>query len=137
MRNIPRLLGAASALLCLTAALPSTPASAKPITIGYSDWPAWTCWDIAQKEGFFAKHHCDVKLVWFPNYSDSLNALAAGQVDANCQTWSDTMGPLASGVPLTTVLINDNSAGNDAIIARAGITSVKQLRGLKVATELG
>jgi NitT/TauT family transport system substrate-binding protein len=137
MRHHATLMGVLGLLACLATALPSKPASAAPITIAYSDWPGWTCWDIAQKEGFFAKHHCDVKLVWFPNYSDSLNALAAGQVDANCQTWSDTMGPLASGVPLTTVLINDNSAGNDAIIARAGITSVKQLRGLKVATELG
>lgn len=137
MRNIFRLLGAAAAVLSLAALLPAKPVSAAPITIGYSDWPGWTCWDIAQKEGFFAKHHCDVKLVWFPNYSDSLNALAAGQVDCNCQTWSDTMGPLAAGVPLDVVLINDNSAGNDAIIAKAGITSVKQLRGKRVATELG
>ncbi|MGO8670687.1 MAG: ABC transporter substrate-binding protein [Capsulimonadaceae bacterium] len=137
MRKSIRIVGTALALSCLAAALPSKPVAADPITIAYSDWPGWTCWDIAQKEGFFAKHHCNVKLVWFPNYSDSLNALAAGQVDANCQTWSDTMGPLASGVPLTAVLINDNSAGNDAIIARTGITSVKQLKGLKVATELG
>jgi NitT/TauT family transport system substrate-binding protein len=128
---------AVAAMLSAAATKPAKADSAAPITIAYSDWPGWTCWDIAQKEGLFAKHHCNVKLVWFPNYSDSLNALAAGQVDANCQTWSDTMGPLAAGVPLSVVLINDNSAGNDAIIARAGITSVKQLRGLKVATELG
>src|SRR5580700_11161741 len=126
MRHHATLMGVVGLLACLSTAIPSTPASAAPITIAYSDWPGWTCWDIAQKEGFFAKHHCDVKLVWFPNYSDSLNALAAGQVDANCQTWSDTMGPLASGVPLTTVLINDNSAGNDAIIAKAGIDTVQE-----------
>jgi len=137
MPQIKRLIGALFALACLGAALPQAPATAAPITIGYSDWPGWTCWDIAQKKGFFAKHHCNVKLVWFPNYSDSLNALAAGQVDCNCQTWSDTMGPLASGVPLSVVLINDNSAGNDAIIAKAGINSVKDLRGKRVATELG
>ncbi|MGI4791329.1 MAG: ABC transporter substrate-binding protein [Janthinobacterium lividum] len=108
-----------------------------PITIGYSDWPGWTCWDIAEQQGFFRKHHVNVKLVWFPSYTDSLNALAAGQVDANCQTWSDTMGPLASGQPLKAVLINDNSAGNDAVLADAGISSIKALRGKKVATELG
>ena len=107
------------------------------ITVGYSDWPGWTCWDIAEQQGFFRKHNVNVKLVWFPNYTDSLNALAAGQVDANCQTWSDTMGPLAQGQPLKAVLINDNSAGNDAVVADAEIRSIKDLRGKKVATELG
>ena len=107
------------------------------ISIGYSDWPGWTAWAIADKQGFFKKHNVNVKLVWFPNYTDSLNAFAANQVDANCQTWSDTMGPLAQGQAAKAVLINDNSAGNDAVVAAPGIRSVKDLRGKKVATELG
>ena len=53
--------------------------SSGAITIGYSDWPGWTCWDIADQQGFFKKHNVNVKLVWFPTYTDSLNALAAGQ----------------------------------------------------------
>jgi len=111
--------------------------TSQPITIAYSDWPGWTCWDIAVKEGFFKKHGVNVQMKWFPNYTDSLNALAANQVDANCQTWSDTMGPLAQGPVQTAVLINDNSAGNDAVVAKAGINSIKDLRGKTVATELG
>ena len=107
------------------------------ITIGYSDWPGWTAWAIADKQGFFKKHNVNVKLVWFPNYTDSLNAFAANQVDANCQTWSDTMGPLAQGQAAKAVLINDNSAGNDAVVAGPGINSIKDLKGKKVATELG
>lgn len=107
------------------------------ISIGYSDWPGWTAWAIADKQGFFKKHNVNVKLVWFPNYTDSLNAFAANQVDANCQTWSDTMGPIAQGQSAKVVLINDNSAGNDAVVAGPGINSVKDLKGKKVATELG
>jgi NitT/TauT family transport system substrate-binding protein len=112
-------------------------ASSAPITIGYSDWPGWVAWDIADQQGFFKKHGANVKLVWFPVYTDSLNALTAGQVDANSQTWGDTMGPLAQGMNLKAVLVNDYSFGNDAMIAQPGITSVKQLKGKKVATELG
>lgn len=123
--------------LTQTSASANVMMNSQPITIGYSDWPGWTCWDIAVKEGFFVKHGVNVKMVWFPNYTDSLNALAANQVDANCQCWSDTMGPLAQGPVQTAVLINDNSAGNDAVVAKAGITSIKQLRGKTVATELG
>ena len=109
------------------------------ITIGYSDWPGWTCWDITQKEGFFKKHNVNVTLKWFGTYTDSLNAFQAGAVDANCQTWSDTIPMLAASPPVVAqaVLINDNSAGNDAVIAGPGITSIKQLKGKRVATELG
>lgn len=119
------------------AAAPDTTSDAKPITIGYSDWPGWVAWDIAEQQGFFKKRGANVKLVWFPVYTDSLNALAAGQVDANSQAWGDTLGPLAQGLPLKAVLVNDNSAGNDAMIAAPGIKSVKDLKGKKVATELG
>ena len=107
------------------------------ISIGYSDWPGWTAWAIADKQGFFKKHNVAVKLVWFPNYTDSLNAFAANQLDANCQTWSDTMGPLAQGQAAKAVLINDNSAGNDAVVAGPGIHTMRDLKGKKVATELG
>jgi len=138
MRIIGKVLAVASLLtLCVAASVQNAIAAPPPITIGYSDWPGWTSWDIVQKEGFFAKHHCNVKLVWFAQYTDSLNAFTAKQVDSNCQTWSDSMGPIAAGQACKAVLINDNSAGNDAIIAPAGITSVAQLRGKKVATELG
>ncbi len=112
-------------------------AQAKPIKIGYSDWPGWTAWEIAKEKGFFKKHGVEVELVWFPVYTDSLNALNAGQVDANCQSWNDTLVPLAQGLKQTAVLINDNSAGNDAIVAKPGIKGVKDLKGKKVATELG
>ncbi len=107
------------------------------ITLGYSDWPGWTAWAIADKQGFFKKHNVNVSLKWFPNYTDSLNAFAANQVDANCQTWSDTMAPLAQGQAAKVVLINDNSAGNDGIVAGPEIHSVQDLKGKKVATELG
>jgi NitT/TauT family transport system substrate-binding protein len=38
---------------------------------------------------------------------------------------------------LKAVLVNDNSFGNDALIAQPGIKSVKDLKGKRVATELG
>ncbi len=117
----------------------ATTVAPNTITIGYSDWPGWTCWDIADQMGFFKKHHVNVTLKWFGNYTDSLNAFQAGAVDANCQTWSDTIPMLAASPPVAAqaVLINDNSAGNDCVIAGPGINSIKDLKGKKVATELG
>jgi NitT/TauT family transport system substrate-binding protein len=121
----------------LSFALAGAALAADPIKIGYSDWPGWTAWEIAKEKGFFKKHGVDVKLVWFPIYTDSLNALNTGKLDANCQTWSDTIPPLAEGLKFKVVLANDNSAGNDGLVARKEIKSVKALKGKTVATELG
>jgi len=105
------------------------------IKVGYSDWPGWVAWAIAEQQGYFKKYGADVKLVWFPNYTDSISALSAGQLDANCQTWSDSMAPIAKGVPLKVVLVNDNSAGNDAVMAGPALKTMKALKGKTVALE--
>jgi len=112
-------------------------ASAAPVKIGYSDWPGWVAWEIAKEKGFFKKHGVEVELVWFAVYTDSLTALNTGKIDANCSAWCDVIPPLAEGVKLKVVIVNDNSAGNDAIIAKPGIDSIKGLKGKTVATELG
>lgn len=112
----------------------AAPARAE-VKIGTSDWPGWVAWYVAEQKGFFKKHGADVKLVWFANYTDSIAALSSGQLDANCQTWSDTMGPLAKGVPIKAILVNDNSAGNDAVVAGPKFKSLKDLKGKSVALE--
>ncbi len=112
-------------------------AHAEPLKIGYSDWPGWTAWEIAKEKGFFKKHGVDVKLVWFPIYTDSLTALHTGKLDANCQTWSGTIPPLAEGFKLKVVLANDHSAGNDGFVAKKEFKTIKSLKGKTVATELG
>lgn len=111
--------------------------AAEPVKIGYSDWPGWVAWEIAKEKGLFKQNGVDVTLVWFPVYTDSLTALNTGKIDANCSAWCDVLAPLAEGIKLKVVLVNDNSAGNDAIIARPGIKSIKGLKGKTVATELG
>ena len=113
------------------------PRSPEPLKIGYSDWPGFTAWEIAKVKGLFKKHDVDVELVWFPVYTDSLTALNTGQLDCNLQTWNDAMAPLAEGIPLKAVLLLDNSFGNDALVAKPGIESPKDLKGKTIATELG
>lgn len=109
----------------------------EPIKIALSPWPGWYPWYIAQEKGFFKKHGVNVELVWFPVYSDSLQALNTGKVDANSQTLSDTLAPVSKGLPLKAVLVNDNSAGGDGFVAKPQYKSLADLKGKKVATELG
>jgi NitT/TauT family transport system substrate-binding protein len=105
------------------------------VKVGVSDWTGWVAWYVAQDQGYFRKYGAEVKLVWFANYSDSIAALSTGQLDANSQTWSDTLGPLAKGLPLKAVLVNDNSAGNDAVMVGPKIQSFADLRGHTIALE--
>ncbi|MGO4546957.1 ABC transporter substrate-binding protein [Paenibacillus sp. 2TAB23] len=108
-----------------------------PITIALSPWPGWYMWYLVEEKGFFEQHGVDVKLEFFPVYSDSLQAIAAGKVDANSQTLSDSLAPLSKGIGLKAVLVNDNSFGGDAIVSKPDINSIKDLKGKTVATELG
>ena len=94
------------------------------LRIGYSDWPGWTAWEIADKKGFFQKHGVNVKLEWF-EYGPSLDAFSVGKIDA------------VGGARNVIILINDYSNGNDKIVARPGINSVKELKGKKVGVEFG
>jgi len=131
-RSIPALLGA---LLAGAGLLGASRAVQAEVKVGVSDWPGWVAWYVAEQKGFFKKRGADVKLVWFANYTDSIAALSAGQLDANSQTWSDTLGPLAKGLPLKAVLVNDNSAGNDALLVSPKIKSFADLKGKTVALE--
>jgi len=125
----------AVALLVCTAAAVSPQAAQAEVKVGLSDWPGWVAWYIADQKGYFKKYGADVKLVWFANYSDSISALSSGQLDANSQTWSDTLSPLAKGIKLKAVLVNDNSAGNDALMVSPKIKGYADLKGKSIALE--
>lgn len=114
----------------------NSPTSAQ-IQMGFSAWPGWIPWQVAEEEKLFAANKIDVALKWFDGYLDSINALTAGQLNANTQTLNDTISSVAAGADQVIVLVNDNSTGNDKIIVREGINSVADLKGKKVAAEEG
>src|SRR4051794_19449047 len=140
-----RLLAAASVAIMLAGAAAcgdakkdtTTPAGGDDVTVSlaFSAWPGWFPWQVAQEKGLFAKHNVKVELKYFDSYTDSLTALATGKVDANSQTLNDTIGSLSGGAKQTIVLVNDNSSGNDQIIAKPGINTVTDLKGKTVAVE--
>ena len=101
--------------------------SGDTIKIGYSAWPGWFPLTVAEQEkGIFEDAGVDVDLMYFTDYTASLDALAAGKVDVNAQTLNDTMFGVAAGSEQTIVVAGDNSTGNDAIICDESITSVPQ-----------
>jgi NitT/TauT family transport system substrate-binding protein len=114
-----------------------SPAAPATITLGFSAWPGWFPWQVAEDEGLFKKNGVDVKLKYFESYTDSLTALATGAIDANSQTLNDTLASVAGGAKQSIVLVNDNSTGNDQIIARPGINTIADLKGKTVSAEQG
>jgi NitT/TauT family transport system substrate-binding protein len=105
--------------------------------LGFSAWPGWFPWQVAQEKNIFQNNNTKVDLQWFENYADSIKALAAGKIDANCQTLADTISAIDGGADLVVVLTNDNSTGNDKIIVSNQIKSILDLKGKKVAAEEG
>jgi NitT/TauT family transport system substrate-binding protein len=109
----------------------------KTVKIGYSAWPGWFPWEISKEKKLFEKNGVKTNMVWFSGYADSINAVSAGKLDGNTQTLNDTVSAVAAGADLVIVLVNDNSTGNDQIIVRDGIKSIKDLKGKRVAAERG
>jgi NitT/TauT family transport system substrate-binding protein len=131
--KFPKFLAAPLAALIATL---STAQAAEPLKIGYSDWPGWVAWEIAIQKGWFKEAGVDVKFEWF-EYVPSMEAFAAGKLDAVCMTNGDALVTGATGAPSKTIIINDYSDGNDMIIAKPGIESVKDLKGKKIGVEVG
>jgi NitT/TauT family transport system substrate-binding protein len=113
------------------------PTGANVVKLGFSAWPGWFPWQVAQDQKIFEANKVSVDLKWFDGYLESISALNAGQIDANAQTLNDTISSVSGGADQVVVLVNDNSTGNDKIIVRDGINSVADLKGKKVAAEEG
>ncbi|NDJ25797.1 aliphatic sulfonate ABC transporter substrate-binding protein [Nostoc sp. B(2019)] len=115
----------------------TTSVNTAPIQVGFSAWPGWFPWQVSQEQKLFEANKVNVDLKWFDGYLDSINALRAGQLNANTQTLNDTISSVAAGSDQVIVLVNDNSTGNDKIVVREGINSIADLKGKKVAVEEG
>lgn len=109
---------------------------AAPLKIGYSDWPGWVAWEVAIEKGMFKEAGVDVEFEWF-DYVASMDAFAAGKLDAVAMTNGDALVTGATGASNVAIIINDYSNGNDMVVGAPGIESIKDLKGKKVGVEIG
>ncbi len=110
--------------------------AAQPLTIGYSDWPGWVAWEVAIDKGWFKEAGVDVNFQWF-DYSASMDAYTAGKIDADLMTNGDTLVTGAGGGKSVMIMLTDYSNGNDIIVGKPGINTLKDLKGKKVSVEVG
>jgi len=123
-------------LACMVAQVVSAAQAAAALRLGYSDWPGWVAWQVAIDKGWLTQAGLDVKFEWF-DYSASMEAFAAGKIDGDCVTNGDALVMGAGGARNVMIMLTDYSNGNDMIVARPGITSLKDLKGKKIGIEIG
>ena len=107
------------------------------LIIGITQWPGSYVWYGTEALGYFEKEGIDAKIKMFDNYSDGMNALVGGNIDAYVLSYSDAIAPFNSGADFKVVMVEDYSAGSDGLVASSDIKSVKDLKGKQVATEIG
>jgi NitT/TauT family transport system substrate-binding protein len=110
-------------------------AVAEPLKVAYSDWPGFTVIELAKQKGWFKEAGIEVELLWF-DYLPSLDAFAAGKVDAVTAVAADMLVTGANGAKSKFIAVLDYSNGGDMIIGKPGINSLKDLKGKKVGLEV-
>lgn len=131
-----RRLASASLLAVAVFVSAALSASAAPLKIAYSDWPGWVAWEVAIQKGWLKEAGVDAQFLWF-EYGPSMEAFTAGQVDAVMVTNGDALVTGANGAKNVIIMLTDYSNGNDMIVARPGIKSLKDLKGKKIGLEVG
>jgi NitT/TauT family transport system substrate-binding protein len=122
-------------LTLLTTLACASALQAEPLKVAYSDWPGWTVLEVAKQKDWFKEAGVDVELLWF-EYLPSLDAFAAGKVDAVLTVHTDALVNGANGAKSKIIAATDYSNGNDKIIGKPGINSLKDLKGQKVGLEM-
>lgn len=128
-----RILTGATAALALLAGASHAARAATNITLGAVPWIGYGPIYVAVAKGFFAQHGLKVRVVNFNDNAAMPGAVYGGQVTAATLTYDQVIAANAKGWNLKVVMPIDYSAGADAIVAADDITSVAQLKGLKVA----
>jgi NitT/TauT family transport system substrate-binding protein len=118
----------------LVLAAACSPLAAAPLKIAYSDWPGWTLLEVPKQKGWFKEAGVEVEMVWF-DYGPSMDAFSAGKVDAVTVVPTDALVMAGNGAKSKFVAVTDFSDGNDKIVGKAGISSLKDLKGQKVGLE--
>lgn len=116
-------------------ATPQAATPLPPLRVEFTNWWGDYTLLVAKEKGFFEKYGVEVEPVYYEIFSDTYPDLAAGQIDAGLIAVGDTIN-ITRIAPMKVVAVHDNG-GDDAMVARPEITSVENLRGATVGTQIG
>jgi NitT/TauT family transport system substrate-binding protein len=121
------------AVALLAIGLPRISGAAESVSLGVVNWIGYGPLYCAAANGFYRKYGWDVKLVTFSDNSLMTGALEGGELGASTLTYDQVITSVSKGWKLRVVMPIDYSAGGDAILAKATIRTVKDLKGRNVA----
>lgn len=104
--------------------------------VGMNSWPGYSIALYAKEAKLFEKRGLNVELIRFNNQQDNIRATIRGAQDMSFVPLWEVMQVDSNNDKPVIVLVADISAGSDGIVARAGIESVKDLKGKKVGVKL-
>lgn len=133
---IKKVLFVLSCIFILSACTPAE--KPKTIRLGINPWPGYEFLYLAGQKGFFKQHGLDVEIVELSSLADVQRVYTQERIDAFGSTVIEAVQ--AAGItqaPLDIVLIPDFSFGGDVIISNSQISSITDLAGKKVGTEVG
>jgi len=104
-----------------------------PVAVAAHVWVGYEPMFMARDRGWFDA--AQVTLLETHNAVQSLAALQAHTVQAAALTLDEVLAARASGLDLAVVLVFNVSMGADMLLARTGITTLAQLKGLRIGYE--
>lgn len=109
-----------------------------PLRVGAYYWPGEYWVVIAHKKGWFREAGANVEWVdTNADYFASFDDLANGKLDVVCFSLFDLLLQRGRGRPLVGFLASDKAAGAEALIARPGIASIKDLKSKRLGLPRG
>jgi NitT/TauT family transport system substrate-binding protein len=106
----------------------------KPLRFGVHPWIGYEPLYLAEEFGWLSD---DVTLIKGQSSADSIDGLQSGTLAGAALTLDEAIRVHVEGPELYVVGVADVSAGADVLIVRPGIHSIDELRGKRIATELG
>ncbi|MDU2240863.1 MAG: ABC transporter substrate-binding protein [Paenibacillus sp.] len=108
-----------------------------PLTIALPTWTGYGPLFVAKEKGYFEKRGIDVSLKIVEGIGERKQALASGAIQGLATATDVLVNLSANSVPTGLVWTLDKSDGADGIIAKKDITEPAQLKGKRVAVEVG
>ena len=109
------------------------PEKQSPLRLGTNVWPGYEPLYLSQGLGFLAKD--EVRLVQLTSASDVIRSFKNGALEMASLTLDEALRLVELDIPIKVILVHDSSYGGDAIVAKPGIKTIKDLAGKKVAVE--
>lgn len=107
----------------------------EPIKIGVNDWPPCELWYIAEEQGYFGD--TKVEIIRFSTWADNLTAFYLGKTDIVSSSYFNTLYYDKKGEGAKMILTADIIRGGDGLVVKNSIKDLKDLKGKKIAVELG